>query len=108
MAKYIVKNTTILHNKKTYGVGEEIELTDKIQIAKLADYLTPVETIPESNSGDASTPKTTKSNKKTEKATATTDSTTGTTADASTVEVKTEVTKEEAQNGTEAIQTPTN
>jgi len=44
MPKFIVKNTTIFHDQISYGIGKEIELTDKIQIAKLADYITPVAT----------------------------------------------------------------
>ena len=108
MSKFIVKNTTILHNKKTYGIGDTIEFPDEFNVAKLADYLTPIEIIAESNSGDTPTPKTTKSNKKADKTAATTDTTTETTvttadATASTEEVKPEGTKEEALNGTETV-----
>jgi predicted house-cleaning noncanonical NTP pyrophosphatase (MazG superfamily) len=38
MAKYKVKNTTILHDGVSKGEGSIIELTDK-QAEKLADYI---------------------------------------------------------------------
>lgn len=44
MAKYTVKHTTILHNKKVYKEGSTIELTDE-QAKRLADFL---DLIPES------------------------------------------------------------
>jgi len=108
MSKFIVKNTTILHNKKTYGIGDTIEFPDDFNVAKLADYLTPIEIVAESNSGETPTPKATKSNKKADKAATTTDTTTEATATAadataSTEEVKPEGTKEEALNGTETV-----
>ena len=39
--KYIVKNTTILHNGKVFKSGSEINLDDKTA-EKLVDVLTPV------------------------------------------------------------------
>lgn len=116
MAKFIVKNTTILHNETSYGVGEEIELTDKIQIAKLADYITPVAVTKVTSASTAdngskpaskqsadstaitTTAKTTKSNKKADITVTSTEDTT-----APTEEAKTETTKEEVKNGTETI-----
>lgn len=41
MAKYKVKGTDILHNKKLYLEGSEIELDDK-NAEQLRDYLLPV------------------------------------------------------------------
>lgn len=38
--KYIVKNTTILHNKQSYGEGSIIELEDK-EAQKLEDFISP-------------------------------------------------------------------
>lgn len=43
MAKYIVKHTTILHNKKTYEEGSTIDLKED-DAKRLADFL---EAIPE-------------------------------------------------------------
>lgn len=43
MAKYKVKNTSILHDKKVYAEGSEIELTET-QAKRLEDF---VELIPE-------------------------------------------------------------
>ena len=39
MAKYTVKNTSILHNGKLYKEGSTIELTD-IQAKRLEDFVT--------------------------------------------------------------------
>lgn len=86
MAKFTVTNTTILHNQKTYGVGDTIELTDEKQIAKLASYIAPVadsttdtnpseqSTVPPTNAGTDSTTtttatKTSKASKKSDKST---------------------------------------
>lgn len=38
MAKYKIKHTSIMHNKKVYAEGSEIELTDN-QAARLADFI---------------------------------------------------------------------
>lgn len=38
MAKYKVKHTSIMHNKKVYGEGSEIELTD-VQATRLQDFV---------------------------------------------------------------------
>ena len=65
MAKYTIKNTTILHNKKAYHIGAEIELTDE-ERDKLIDYIVPVKVIQKSTT-EVSTPKTSKTAKKTEK-----------------------------------------
>ena len=46
MAKYTVKHTTILHNKKVYKEGSTIELTDE-QAKRLADFL---DLVPETKS----------------------------------------------------------
>ena len=46
MAKYTVKHTTILHNKKVYKEGSIIELTDE-QAKRLADFL---DLVPETKS----------------------------------------------------------
>jgi len=98
MAKFIVKNTTIMHNKKTYCIGKEIELTDN-EALKLADYLTPVTAIDEPNT-DSATTKAPKAGKKADK-TATDTTTT------STEEVANDEKKEDI-NGTETVQTTSN
>ena len=114
MAKYIVKNTTILHNQASYGIGETIELTDKIQIAKLEEYITPVVDSEEvAIETTTTTTKTTKSNKKSDKSTsidAASDTTVDTTntESTSTEGLASDETKQEETNGTEAIQTTTN
>lgn len=107
MAKYTVTNTTILHNQKTYGVGSTILLTDDEQIAKLADYITPVE---ESNdaSTDAtatSTTKATKASKKSDKNTTSASDTndTTTTEATSTETVASDETKQEDVNATTSV-----
>ncbi len=41
MPKYLVKHTTLLHNKKTYGEGKEIELTEN-QAARIPDFVEPI------------------------------------------------------------------
>lgn len=41
MPKYLVKHTTLLHNKKTYGEGKEIELTED-QAARIPDFVEPI------------------------------------------------------------------
>ena len=38
MPKYLVKHTTLLHNKKAYGEGSEIELTEE-QAARIPDFV---------------------------------------------------------------------
>lgn len=43
MAKYKVKNTSILHNKKLYADGDILELSDN-EAKRLADYIELVET----------------------------------------------------------------
>ncbi len=58
MAKYKIQKTDILHNKKLYPEGSEIELA-KEDAEKLADYLTPV------MEKKSNTSKTTSSNSKT-------------------------------------------
>lgn len=74
---YTVKNTNILHNKKTYGAGSTIELTDEAA-AKIADYIIPIKVKPQStpptSTGDKAatenasiTQTTKKSNKKSDK-----------------------------------------
>lgn len=130
MAKYIVKNTTILHSEKTYGAGATIELTDE-EAARLSAYITPAKataqsasstSTPASNSAsESSTPaKTTatskKSSKKNEKSaetveTADTSTTTTTDTTSATETAKTEDvapdTTQEASNDT-TVQTPAN
>ena len=41
MPKYLVRHTTLLHNKKTYGEGKEIELTEE-QAARIPDFVEPI------------------------------------------------------------------
>ena len=94
MPKFIVKNTTIMHNKKTYSIGKEIELTDD-ESKKLSDYLTPVAKAVEVNTESTATTKSAKTNKKAEKAAS---ETTTTVVD----EVATDEKKEDI-NGTETV-----
>lgn len=86
MAKYRVKGTDILHNKKLYPEGSEIELDDK-NAEQLRDYLIPIK----ENKAN-----TTKNNDKTIK---TTNKTTKTTSDntETTSETIPEVKPEETQ-----------
>ena len=63
MAKYKVKNTTILHDGVSRGEGSIIELTDK-QAEKLADF---VELVKEKAPAKQSTEKTTKTKTETKK-----------------------------------------
>ena len=98
MAKFIVKNTTIMHNKKTYSIGKEIELTDNEAI-KLADYITPAAAVDETNTDSTST-KATRASKKADKTAADTTTT-------STEEVANDEKKEDI-NGTETVQTTSN
>ena len=60
--KYTVQNTNLLHDKKTYKIGDVIELEEN-QGEKLADILTPIE-----EDTDTSTTKTTTKTKTTAKA----------------------------------------
>ena len=63
MPKYLVKHTTLLHNKKAYGEGSEIELTEE-QAARIPDF---VELFSEKkNTTNKTTQKSTKSNTKSE------------------------------------------
>ena len=94
MPKFIVKNTTIMHNKKTYSIGKEIELTDD-EAKKLADYVTPVAKTVEANNESTSTTKPAKTTKKADKAAS---ETTTTAVD----EVATDEKKEDI-NGTETV-----
>lgn len=72
MAKFTVTNTTILHNQKTYGVGDTLDLTDEKQIAKLASYITPVaDSTTDSNPTEQSTTPPTTAGADSTKATAT-------------------------------------
>lgn len=65
MTKYIVKHTTILHNKKVYKEGSTIELTDE-QAKRLADFLDLVpETKSQTQNKTANKPKTQTENQKT-------------------------------------------
>lgn len=65
MSKYIVKHTTILHNKKVYKEGSTIELTDE-QAKRLADFLDFVpETKSQAQNKTANKPKTQTENQKT-------------------------------------------
>ena len=65
MSKYIVKHTTILHNKKVYKEGSTIELTDE-QAKRLADFLDLVpETKSQAQNKTANKPKTQTENQKT-------------------------------------------
>lgn len=59
MAKYKVKHTSIMHNKKVYGEGSEIELTD-VQAQRLSDF---VELIPTQSESKTKTQTTKTSNK---------------------------------------------
>ena len=129
MAKFTVKNTTILHNETSYGVGAEIELTAP-EAVKLADYITSIATAkiastPNNDAGSnptiakstdltvtTPTTKTAKSNKKMDKPVTTADSPAGSTvdeiataADATipTDEVTTDSTQQEAQNDTTSV-----
>ena len=63
MAKYKVKNTNILHDGKTRGEGEIIELTD-LQAKKLEGY---VELVKEKAPAKQTTEKTTKTKTETKK-----------------------------------------
>ena len=122
MAKFTVTNTNILHNQKTYGAGDTIELTDKNQIAKLDAYITPVsEDTADSGSTEQSTDstitaeasstttttvaKTSKSGKKSDKTNSSADTTTTPAPDtaASTDAVASDATKQEGTNGTTSI-----
>ena len=95
MPKFIVKNTTIMHNKKTYSIGKEIELTDD-EAKKLADYVTPVaKTVEVSTESTTATIKSAKTSKKADKAA---NETTTIAAD----EVATDEKKEDI-NGTETV-----
>ena len=95
MPKFIVKNTTIMHNKKTYSIGKEIELTAD-EAKKLADYLTPVaKTVEADTESTTVSTKSVKTNKKVDK----TASETTTTA----VEEVANDEKKEDINGTETV-----
>ena len=62
MPIYLVKHTTLLHNKKVYGEGSKIDLTEE-QAARISDF---VELIPEEqkSSSNKTTQKSTKSEQK--------------------------------------------
>jgi len=92
--KYIVKNTTILHNQKSYAPGETINLTDN-ERDKLVDYIVPV-AVEEKEATETITTKTSKTSKKTEKVV----------ENAPVAEANDE--KKEDVNGSETIQTPAN
>lgn len=62
MAKYKVKHTSIMHNKKLYIEGSTVELTDE-QAKRLEDF---VELIPETKSSKTQETKKTDSAKKDE------------------------------------------
>jgi len=94
MPKFIVKNTTIMHNKKTYSIGKEIELTDD-ESKKLADYVTPVAKTVEASTESTATTKPAKTSKKTDKVASETTTT-------AVEEVAIEEKKEDI-NGTETI-----
>lgn len=66
MPTYKIKHTSIMHNKKVYGEGSEIELTD-VQAARLADFveLVPNQEPQKNKSQTAKTPVKTKSEGKT-------------------------------------------
>ncbi|HSA05680.1 MAG TPA: hypothetical protein P5556_00715 [Candidatus Gastranaerophilales bacterium] len=83
MSKYKVKGTDILHNKKLYPAGSEIELKDE-DAEKIKDYLIPIQ---EKKSN------TTKNNEKTSKTTTNTAKTTSETIK-TTSETTPEVTEE--------------
>ncbi len=108
MAKFTVKNTTILHNQTTYGVGSTIKLTDDEQIAKLAEYITPIEEdfVPSSETDPA--PKTTKSGKKAAKNNSSNTTTEEETNTEPTSSSNSNETEQEGINGTEIIQTDSN
>lgn len=59
MARYKVKNTSILHNKTLYKEGSVIELSEQ-HAAKLADF---VELLPNQNTSKTKTQNTKSSNK---------------------------------------------
>ena len=133
MTKFTVTNTTILHNQKTYGVGDAIELTDENQIAKLASYITPVAdkatavgsteqqtdsaTTVGTDSTTTTATKTSKSSKKSDKSASSADATNGTAnatdttttvaTDARTSTptdgVTSDATKQEGTNGTTSV-----
>lgn len=99
MPKFIVKNTTIMHNKKTYSIGKEIELTDD-ESKKLADYVTPVAKTVGASTESTVAPKPAKTSKKADKV-----------ASETTTPAVDEVTTDEKKediNGSETIQTATN
>ena len=92
--KYTVKNTTILHNKKSYAPGATINLTDD-ERDKLVDYIVPV-VAEEKEVTETTTTKTSKTTKKnSEKA-----------VDNSSVTDTNDNEKKEDVNGSETIQTP--
>ena len=65
MAKYRVEKTDILHNKKLYPQGSEIELEEK-DAEKLNDYLVPIQVKePKTTKTKTNTTKTTSNNSKT-------------------------------------------
>ncbi len=94
MPKFTVKNTTIMHNKKTYSIGKEIELTDD-ESKKLADYVTPVAKTVEASTESTAAPKPAKTSKKADKAVSEATTT-------SVEEVATDEKKEDI-NGTETV-----
>ena len=62
MAKYKIKNVTLLHNGKTKKPGDVIELTDA-QAKKLGTYVEPVEEIEKDKNPATKTSKGTKTKK---------------------------------------------
>ena len=93
MAKYIVKNATILHNKKSYAQGATINLTDD-ERDKLADYIVPAAI--EEDVTETTTTKTSKTTKKNSEKAVDNSSAADTNNDE----------KKEDVNGSETIQTP--
>lgn len=72
MAKYTVKHTSILHNKKVYAEGSIVELTDN-QAKRLEDFveLVPEVSIPKPPSQNTKTTKSKTNKTKTESKTET-------------------------------------
>ena len=67
MAKYIVKHTTILHNKKAYAEGTTIDLKED-DAKRLADFLEAIpETTPNKQNGNKKAEQKSQDNTKTDK-----------------------------------------
>ena len=95
--KYTVKNTNLLHNGKTYKIGEVIELEED-KGKKLEDILTPIEEATDTST--KITPKTSTAAKTKTTAKAKADAETTATADEVKDETTTETTDETVSNDT--------